>query len=124
MTTRVTARTSALAEPDGSISLVVLALALVVLIVGAAGLMLGSVIVRQTQLAQIADETARAAAVALVGGSDACAAARAFLVTEQVQLRSCDATDSVRVQVSAPAPSLLRRFGTLPALNATARAGP
>lgn len=108
----------------GGISLVVLAVAMATLFLGSAVLAIGALAVRQSQLGQIADETARAAAIALVGGTDPCAAARAFLIAPGVELRGCEVTDSVTVDVTEPAPQLLKRWGLQESLHATARAGP
>lgn len=110
-------------DQGGAISIVVLAVALALLLFGAAGLEVGAVVIAQGSLSQEADETARAAAIALVGGGDACVAAREFLAGASAQLLSCEATDVVTVRLVADSPRGVRKLGVLPVLHATARAG-
>ncbi len=107
----------------GASTVLVLAIAIVLLGVGGCALALIELVIHQTQLGQLADEAARAGARAAVEGAAACDAVARFVSPSPATVKSCDAAEAVTVTLDAPLPPLLQRWVPSARLHATARAG-
>jgi len=107
----------------GASTVLVLAIAIVLLGVGGCALALLELVIHQTQLGQLADEAARAGAHAAVEGGVACDAVTRFVSVGPATVQRCDASETVIVTLTAPLPPLLQRWLPTSRLHATARAG-
>jgi secretion/DNA translocation related TadE-like protein len=117
------ARRTGIGGERGSATVMGVAAVLVVLVVFVGAVHFGAVVVTRHRVAAAADLAALAAAAHAVDGTDqACATARRVTDRMVVRLSACelDGWDAI-VQVEAPPPGPLDRFGTA---RATARAGP
>jgi secretion/DNA translocation related TadE-like protein len=107
---------------QGAATVLVVALAGLLLVVGLAVLGVGAVVVAHRGAQSAADLAALAGAQAAVGGDDGCAAAGSVAAANQADLTACERLGSdVLVQVSR---TVRPGFGLSLELTARARAGP
>jgi secretion/DNA translocation related TadE-like protein len=113
---------SAARDDRGAATLLILAMAGVLLLVGAALGVVQAMVVAHRRAQAAADLAALAGAAALARGADACASATAMAAANGADLASCLPSGSeVRVVVTVGGPHWL---GQSADLSATARAGP
>ena len=109
-------------------TIIVLAVAVVTACLGTLGLAAGEVVVEQTRLGQLADETARAAAHAQLLGESPCMTAETFIRAatppqSNVRLSSCEVSDAVTLRLTSSLNPLLQKWLPTTRVSATARAG-
>ncbi|CUR60557.1 conserved exported hypothetical protein [metagenome] len=111
-----------MSDQRGAATVLALALAAVLMLVGLAGAWVAGVIVSHRRAQSAADLSALAGAQAAQHGSDACSAARATAASNHASLFWCDSSGAdVQVGVVVPGPRLA---GRTPRLVAHAHAGP
>jgi secretion/DNA translocation related TadE-like protein len=118
----VSRRRSPAPDQCGSATVLVIAMAGVLLLVGAALGVVAALVAAHRVAQSAADLAALAGAQAAGRGSDACSAAGQVAVANRVRLTGCNAQGrTIEVTVSAPGP---RWLGQTADLSARSRAGP
>lgn len=109
-------------EERGAATVLAMALASVLMLVGMSGAWVGAAVARHRAAQSAADLSALAGAQAVQEGREPCAAAAEVAQANRVRLSACSQMgDDVSVSVELDAPPLLGRSGTL---TGRARAGP